>query len=391
MSPVIRGGAAASRGAATSSAPSLASPKRATATAKASGRRKKIPGAKVIIKKELPAFSRQLAAMLAAGMPIVASLEGLRSQIANANFKMVVGQVKQGIENGLAFSEALKVFPSIFDELYINMVRGGESGGQLAETMARIADFLENSARLRRKVKSAMSYPVAVMCIAGIIAVLMMIFIVPVFKDMFEQFGGDLPTPTKVLCAISDFIRDNFLVTFGALALITVGIKKWKKTKSGQLMLDKMALKFPVVGGLVQKVAMARFARTFSQLIHSGVPILTALDIVSGATGNKVVEAAIARGHEIVEKGEPLSNALAKEWSFTPILVHMMAAGEKTGKIDEMMDSIAVFYEEEVDAMLSGLTALIEPLLMVFLGVVIGGIVVCMFLPIFKMGELVTS
>jgi type IV pilus assembly protein PilC len=391
MSPVIRGGAAASRGAATSSAPSLASPKRATATAKASGRRKKIPGAKVIIKKELPAFSRQLAAMLAAGMPIVASLEGLRSQIANANFKMVVGQVKQGIENGLAFSEALKVFPSIFDELYINMVRGGESGGQLAETMARIADFLENSARLRRKVKSAMSYPVAVMCIAGIIAVLMMIFIVPVFKDMFEQFGGDLPTPTKVLCAISDFIRANFLVTFGALALITVGIKKWKKTKSGQLMLDKMALKFPVVGGLVQKVAMARFARTFSQLIHSGVPILTALDIVSGATGNKVVEAAIARGHEIVEKGEPLSNALAKEWSFTPILVHMMAAGEKTGKIDEMMDSIAVFYEEEVDAMLSGLTALIEPLLMVFLGVVIGGIVVCMFLPIFKMGELVTS
>lgn len=389
MSPVIRGGAATSRAAATSSAPALATPKRASA--KTSGRRKKIPGAKVIIKKDLPAFSRQLAAMLSAGMPIVGSLEGLRAQIANPNFKLVVGQVKQGIENGLAFSEALKVFPSIFDELYVNMVRGGESGGQLAETMARIADFLENSARLRRKVKSAMSYPIAVMCIAGVIAVLMMIFIVPVFKEMFDQFGGELPKPTKVLCAISDFIRANLLVTFVSVALIVVAIKKWKKTKSGQLMLDKVALKFPVIGGLVQKVAMARFARTFSQLIHSGVPILTALDITSGATGNKVVEGAIARGHEIVEKGEPLSNALAKEWSFTPILVHMMAAGEKTGKIDEMMDSIAVFYEEEVDAMLSGLTALIEPLLMVFLGVVIGGIVVCMFLPIFKMGELVTS
>jgi len=352
-------------------------------------RKKRIPGAKAIVSKDLPGFSRQLAAMLSAGMPIVASLSALQEQISNPNFKTVVAQVKQSIENGSAFSDALKQFPMIFDDLYVNMIRGGEQGGQLSETISRIADFLENAAKLRRKVKSAMSYPVAVMNIATALAVVMLVFIVPVFAEMFDSFGGKLPTPTAMLIKASDFIKNNALYVVPTVGVIVFLLKKWAKTPGGQFTLAKLYLKMPVVGELVQKVAMARFARTFGQLIHSGVPILTALDITSGATGNKVVEKAVKEGQEVVERGEPLSSALATKKCFSPILVHMMAAGEKTGKVDEMMDNIAKFYDDEVDAMLASLTSLIEPLLMVFLGVTIGGIVICMFLPIFKMSELV--
>lgn len=395
MSPVIRSAAAAPRGASVAAPGAPAARTQATSsTMPIAGkaiktRRKKIPGAKSIVRKDLPGFSRQLAAMLSAGMPIVASLEALRIQLSNPNFKVVIGQVKQGIENGMAFSESLKSFPTIFNDLYVNMIRGGESGGQLAETMARIADFLEQSAKLRRKVKSAMSYPVAVMCIATLLAAAMMIFIVPVFKDMFESLGGNLPAPTKILCNISDVLRKRLPIVVPALVAAIWGFRRWAATPKGSFVIDKLILRMPVVGELVQKVAMARFARTFAQLIHSGVPILTALDITAGATGNKSVEAAVRKGAETVERGEPLSSALSNHKCFTPILVHMLAAGEKTGKVDEMMDNIAKFYEEEVDAMLSALTSLIEPLLMVFLGVTIGSIVVCMFLPIFKMHELV--
>ena len=382
MSPMIKAKASSS-----STSSSGASAHRTVSTKAVLG--KKIAGSKSIVRKLLPGFSRQLAAMLSAGMPIVASLEALRQQIENANFKLVIGQVKQGIENGLAFSDALKNYPTIFDHLFVNMIRGGESGGQLAETMARIADFLESSAKLRRKVKSAMSYPVAVMCIASILAILMLLFIVPVFAEMFDSMGGRLPGPTAVLIKISDGLKKYILFVIPAVVVLVMLFKKWKATPSGAYVMDRAYLKMPLIGALIQKVAMARFARTLGQLIHSGVPILTALEICAGASGNKVIEKAVLDGRETVEKGENLSSALASESCFTPILVHMLAAGEKTGKIDEMMDNIATFYEDEVDAALSGLTSLIEPLLMVFLGITIGGIVICMFLPIFKMHELV--
>lgn len=398
MSPVIKAGAgvrtAASSGGAVATA--KAAPKGRTLAGdkamEAAGqkvRKKRIAGAKAIVMKELPGFSRQLAAMLSAGMPIVASLAALHEQLSNPNFKQVIFQVKQAIENGSSLSDSLKQFPMIFDDLYVSMIRGGEQGGQLSETISRIADFLENASKLRRKVKSAMSYPVSVMCIAMTLAVVMLIFIVPVFKEMFESFGGKLPGPTQMLITVSEFLQANILYVIPAVGVFVFLFKKWKKTPQGQFALAKLYLKLPVVGELVQKVAMARFARTFGQLIHSGVPILTALDITSGATGNKVVEKAVKEGQEVVERGELLSTALATKKCFSPILVHMMAAGEKTGKVDEMMDNIAKFYEDEVDAMLASLTSLIEPLLMVFLGVTVGGIVVCMFLPIFKMSELV--
>ncbi len=385
MSPMIRSATAASRAATNVTA------KAKTSAAGKVVRGKKVPGAKSIVRKLLPGFSRQLAAMLSAGMPIVASLEALRQQSEHPSFKQVIGQVKQGIENGLAFSDALKSFPSVFNQLFVNMVRGGESGGQLAETMNRIADFLEKSAKLRRKVKSAMSYPVAVMLIATVLAVGMLVFIVPVFAEMFDKLGGDLPLPTKIMMMLSNGLQKHLPIVVPVIGLLGYLFKKWKETDTGAMVMAKFYLKIPVVGPLIQKVAMARFARTLGQLIHSGVPILTALEICSGATGNKVIEQAVLDGRQSVEKGENLSTCLATKSCFAPILVHMLAAGEKTGKVDEMMDNIAAFYEDEVDAMLSGLTALIEPLLMVFLGITIGSIVVCMFLPIFNMHSLVTK
>jgi len=395
MSPIIRSTASKAQPSAASGAsrqPSLMQ-RAANEKIEAAGAKiykRKVPGAANIVAKELPAFSRQLSAMLSAGMPIVASLSALHEQIPNPNFKNVIGHVKQSIENGAAFSDALKGFPTVFDDLFINMIRGGEQGGQLAETIGRIADFLENTAKMRRKVKSALSYPVAVMCIAGALAIGMILFIVPVFEDMFRSFGKALPKPTQFLIDMSKGLKHYGPLIIPVIVGIVYAFRKWKNTDSGKFVLSRIYLKLPVIGPVVQKVAMARFARTFAQLIHSGVPILTALEISAGATGNKVVEKAVREGQATVEKGETLSSCLATKPCFSPILVHVLAAGEKTGKIDEMMDNIATFYEDEVDAMLSGLTSLLEPLLVVFLGVVIGGIVVSMFLPIFKMSELVS-
>lgn len=392
MSPVVRAAQAAPAGRGTRDrtferAPARAPAAKAAGTAKA-GRR--IPGAKKIAAELLPGFSRQLAAMLSSGMPIVGSLEALEDQADNPNFKMVIGQVKRSIENGSAFSESLRPFPSIFDDLYANMVRGGETGGQLAETISRLAGFLEATARLRRKVKSAMMYPVIVLCIAITIAIGMILFIVPVFGEMFEDFGAPLPGPTQFLMNVSDYMR-----RFGIFILIVViagivSFKKWKATPKGGYTFDRFLLRVPVFGELNKKVASARFARTFGQLIRSGVPILNALEIVSGATGNKVAGQVVLNCRVAVEKGEPLSSAMVEQEVFPTMLVRMLQAGEKTGKVDEMMDNIADFYDDEVDTMLEGLTSLLEPLLMVFLGVIIGGIVLCMFLPIFKMGEVVS-
>ncbi|MFH1969053.1 MAG: type II secretion system F family protein [Verrucomicrobiota bacterium] len=337
----------------------------------------------------MPAFSRQLSAMLLAGMPLIQTLDALEDQTSDKNFKVVVLGLKNYLQSGSSFSEALTHYPTIFDMLYINMIKAGESGGQLGETAARLASFLEDAAKLIRKVKSAMSYPVIVLCIALGIATTMILFIVPVFGDMFKDFGAKLPAPTQFLIDMSDGLKAYgiFVLAFAVVAFIV--FQKWKKTTVGAYQMSAFALKMPVIGELNRKVATSRFARTFAQLLKSGVPILQAMEIVSGATGNKVFERVILEARATVEQGEPLAKALVTHSCFPKLLVHMMAAGEKTGKIDEMMQNIADFYDDEVETMLSGLTSLIEPLLMIFLGVVIGGIVISMFLPIFKMGEVV--
>ncbi len=352
-------------------------------------RKKRIPGSKKIVNDVLPAFSRQLAAMLSSGMPIVAALEALEEQTDNPNFKPVIAGIKESIEGGAAFSEALAHFPTIFDDLYVNMVRGGESGGKLPETIARLATFMEASGRLKRKVKSAMMYPIIVLCIATLLAIGMILFIVPVFGNMFADFGAQLPAPTQFLLNVSAFMKKYGLYIGSVIGIALFAFNKWKATPAGGLSFDRMKLKMPVFGELTSKVAAARFARTLGQLIHSGVPILNALDIVSGATGNKAAGEVVKKAHTAVENGDPLSSAMIDQTAFPKMLVRMLQAGEKTGKIDVMMDNIADFYDDEVETMLEGLTSLLEPLLMVFLGVVIGGIVLCMFMPIFKMSEVV--
>ena len=315
--------------------------RRSTATPHSRGRVRSVKGAKKIVSKDLPSFSRQMAAMLAAGMPIVTALETIEEQIPNPNFRQALGEVKRSIEGGASFSESLQQFPDIFDVLYVNMVRAGEQSGQFAETMRRIGDLLEANARLRRKVKSAMTYPVVVMSMALIIAAGMIIFIVPVFAGMYKDFGSQLPGPTQFLVDVSDGIKKYALVI---IPLILIGIwafKRWKKTPAGAWTLDRFALNAPVIGVLVQKVAVARFAKTLAQLVQSGVPILGALDIVAKASGNRVIEAGIMDARRSVEHGETLSAGLTGKAGIPSLVVRMMAAGEKTGKVDEMLESVA--------------------------------------------------
>ena len=360
-----------------------------TAGGGASSRIRRVPGARKIQMKELPGFARQLAAMLTSGMPVVHCLNTLEDQTINKSFKAVIQGLRTQIESGLMLSEALSAYPDVFDELFVNMFRAGETGGMLAETAGRIAAYLEANGKLRRKVKSAMMYPSIVMTVAILLAAGMIIWIVPVFASIYKDFNAKLPGPTQFLVDLSDNIRHHFFTVALIVGGAIFAFIKWKKTKAGQYRWDAITLKFPIIGDLVRKVALARFASTFAQLMKSGVPILKALDIVSFATGNKVLGKIILDARATVERGEPLSGALDKSKEYPRMLINMLSAGEKTGKVDEMLQRISEFYDDEVQAMLSGLTSLIEPLLMVFLGVVIGGIVVCMFMPIFKMHEII--
>lgn len=352
-------------------------------------KRKGIPGAKKIQTKELPAFTRQMGAMLSSGLPVVQTLVALEEQTSNQVFKTVIQGVRAQIEGGASFSEALSQYPDVFDELYVNMLRAGESGGLLAETTTRIASYLEASQRLKRKVKSAMMYPSIVMTVALLLAASMIIWIVPVFASIYGDFGAKLPGPTQVLVNVSDAVRANALLAVGICVAIGIAFGRFKKTDKGAFMLDQFYLKFPLIGELVRKVALSRFASTFAQLTRSGVPILQTMEIVSFATGNKVLGKIILDARATVEQGEPLSVALEKSKAYPRLMIHMLSAGEKTGKVDEMLQRISEFYADEVETALSGLTSMIEPILIVFLGVVIGGIVLCMFLPIFKMHEII--
>lgn len=351
--------------------------------------RKSVAVGKVGVRRivaELPCFSRKLSAMLAAGMPIVNSLKSLEKQTHNPNFRAVVERIRRSIENGMSLTEALQLFPLVFDGLYRSMVRCGESAGRLSETIGRLADLLEESTRLRRKIRSAMVYPVVVLCLAVVISTAMIIFVVPVFADMFANYNQRLPAPTLFLLHVSDALRSHGIYVGSALLLLILGFAKWKTTSTGRYALDVLVLKIPVFGDLVVKVAAARFARSFGQLLRGGVPILTALDVVAGATGNEVARKIVLNSKDVVEKGDPLSLGMLAGHIFPETLVEMIQAGEQTGKLDEMLDCIAGFYEDETNTTLDSLTSLLEPMLMVLLGVIVGGIVISLFLPIFLIG-----
>ena len=363
--------------------------KTAPATTRSRGKQVRIAGAKRIVNALLPTFSRQLAAMLSAGMPIVNSLETMEEQTDHPTFRNIIQQVRRTIENGSSLSESMRQFPSIFGDLYCNMVRGGETSGQLSETIARLATLLEDSAKLRRKIKSAMMYPTIVLCIAVAIAVGMIIFIVPVFGSLYADFGAQLPGPTLFLMNLSDHLKNYGPYMLGTLVVLVVAFKKFKATPKGAYTMDQVALKLPVFGELNRLVISSRFARTLGQMIRSGVPILNALEICCGAVANAVAAKVVQDARAGVENGEPLAASMLGQKVFPIILVRMIQAGEKTGKVEEMMDNIADFYDDEIDTMVAGLTSLLEPMMIVILGILIGGIVLCMFLPIFKMGEIV--
>jgi type IV pilus assembly protein PilC len=339
--------------------------------------------------QDMVVFTRQLATMMDAGLPLIQSLSALEEQTDSKAFKPVLRDVMDRVEQGSSFSEALSAHPKVFNKLFVSMVQAGETGGLLAEILDRVASYLEATARLKKKVKSAMSYPTIVCCVAIGIALFLIMKVIPIFADIYKDFGAKLPGPTQMLIHISNVLRAYFIYVVVAVGLIIFGFVKFKKTKYGAAIWDRAKLRFPVFGKLIHKVAMSRFARTFAALLRSGVPILETLRIVGQSSGNTVVESAVEQTAGSIERGDNLAVAMGQHPIFPIMMVRMVAAGEQTGKVDVMLEKISDFYDEEIEATLNGLTALIEPLLIVFLGVVVGSIVICMFLPIFKLNEIV--
>jgi type IV pilus assembly protein PilC len=339
-------------------------------------------------------FTRQLSTMIEAGISLVQALTALYDQCdpkRQKNLRHIISDVTTRVQGGETFHESIAKHPRVFDRLFVSMVKAGEHGGLLAEILDRLAGFLEASARLRKKVKSAMTYPVIVICIAFAITTFLIVKVVPIFGEIFKDFGSKLPAPTQFLIDVSDFMRGEWYFLILGAGGIFFGIRTFVRSTRGKQLWDKWKLKLPVFGPLIHKICMSRFARTFAQLIRSGVPILEVLDIVGGASGNHVVEMSIKGVSSDVEKGDNLSVALSKKAIFPPMMLRMVAAGEATGKIDTMLEKMADFWDEEIEAMLDALTSLIEPLLIVFLGVIVGGIVIAMFLPIFKLNEVVSQ
>lgn len=343
---------------------------------------------------DLVLFTRQLSTMIEAGISLVQAMTALYDQCdpkRQKSLRHIISDVTTRVQGGETFHESIAKHPRVFDRLFVSMVKAGEHGGLLAEILDRLAGFLEASARLRKKVKSAMTYPVIVISIAMLITTFLIVKVVPIFGEIFKDFGSKLPAPTQFLIDVSDFMRGEWYFLILIIGGVFFGIRFFLRSTRGKQIWDRWKLKLPVFGPLIHKICMSRFARTFAQLIRSGVPILEVLDIVGGASGNHVVETSINGVSEDVEKGDNLSVALSKKPIFPPMMLRMVAAGEATGKIDTMLEKMADFWDEEIEAMLDALTSLIEPLLIVFLGVIVGGIVIAMFLPIFKLNEVVSQ
>jgi type IV pilus assembly protein PilC len=354
------------------------------------GKKGRTSGGKVGL-ADLVIFTRQLATMIDAGLAMVQSLQALAEQTTNKVMRDVIKDVCARVEAGDSFSEALQKHPKAFSRLYVSMVSAGEKGGLLAEILARLATYLETTARLRKKVKSALMYPTVVSVVAVLITAFLLIKVVPVFGEVYSGFGAKLPAPTQFLINLSNFVKSYilFFVVGGGGAIY--GWIAFIKTPGGREFWDARRIKLPIFGGIAHKICLARFTRTLASLIRSGVPILEVLQIVSQTVGNVVMEKAIRAAATDIERGQSISAALGKHPVFPSMVIRMITAGEQTGKIDNMLERISDFLDEEIETVLSGLTAMIEPILIVFLGVVVGGMVICMFLPIFKLSEVVSN
>jgi type IV pilus assembly protein PilC len=341
--------------------------------------------------KDVVIFTRQFATMIDAGLPLVQCLEILSSQQENRTFKKVLSQVKSSVEGGSTFAEALKDHSKIFDNLFVNLVHAGETGGILDTILRRLAVFLEKSEALKRKVKGAMIYPAVVITIAMAVVTVLLLFVIPVFKEMFEGAGQRLPGPTLFVLAMSEFLQAYFIYIFLTLGFIIFIIRKFYGTEKGRIVIDRFMLSTPVFGVLLRKVAVARFCSTLGTMISSGVPILDALEITAKTAGNVIIEAAIMNTRTAIAEGRTIAEPLMETGVFPGMVVRMIAVGEATGALDAMLAKISEFYDEEVDAAVEGLTQLMEPIMIVFLGGVCGGMVIAMYLPVFSMAGVVSQ
>jgi type IV pilus assembly protein PilC len=336
--------------------------------------------------KELAVFTRQFSVMIDAGLPLVQCLEILASQQENKIFQKVLTATRGAVEGGATLSAAMRAHPKVFDALYVNMVEAGETGGILDTILQRLSSYIEKNVKLKRAVKSAMVYPIGVLTIAAAVIVLLLWKVVPIFATLFAGLGVDLPLPTKIVIALSNFIGSIFgLLILVAIVGLVVGIKVWYGTTQGRMILDTIILKLPVLGILMRKIAVARFTRTLGTLIASGVPILEGLDITAKTAGNAVVEKSLNQVRKSLEEGKTLTEPLKDSEVFPGMVTQMISVGEQTGAMDAMLSKIADFYEEEVDAAVKDLLTALEPVMIVFLGLVVGGVVISMYMPLFSL------
>jgi type IV pilus assembly protein PilC len=338
---------------------------------------------------ELVVFTRQLSTMIEAGIPILQSLDALEEQISQRYFKSVIASVREDVSIGNSLSAAFGKHPDVFDTLFVSMIRAGEIGGALNTLLDRTASYMEKAVKLKRKVQSAMVYPSVIISMAMLITIVLLVKVVPTFKGIYDSLGQKLPVMTQVLIMISNTLRTSFLwVVAGAVGIVVL-FTKYRKSENGSLQVDRFILKLPVFGPLVQKVALSRFSRTLATLMQSGVPILTALDIVGRSSGNRVIEVTVKNAAVHIQEGESISQPLIQSGVFPQMVTRMIAVGEKTGKLDVMLTKIADFYEDQVDTAVASLTSMIEPLIVGFLGIVVGFIVISLFLPIITLTSMI--
>ncbi len=341
--------------------------------------------------QSLVIFSRQLATMVDSGIPIAQALDVLAEQIEDQGFQQTLKKVRDDVEAGASLSESIGRHPRIFSEFFVNMVRAGESSGRLDDILDRVASYLEKLSSLQNKVRSSLFYPAFVSLLALGITTFLVVVIVPKFKEIFVSLGGQLPLPTQLLLTLSDFMRKYLVLEVVACVALVGLFRFYITTPAGRLWFDRTMLKFPIIGGLLQKAVVARFSRTLATLVKSGVPILTSLEIVAKTSGNKVIERAVMAARSSIKEGENIADPLGQSKAFPPMVTRMIAVGEKTGELEKMLTKIADFYESEVDAAVTALTSLIEPLVIAVLGLVIGGIVIALFMPVFQISTLVSK
>jgi len=341
--------------------------------------------------KDLAIFTRQFATMINAGLPLVQCLDILSQQTENVAFRGVITNVMNDVESGSTLAEGMRRHPKVFDKLFTNMVQAGEAGGVLDDILLRLATYIEKAEALRRKVKSAMTYPLVVFFVAISATIFMLVFIIPTFAKIFLEFGGELPLPTKIVLGLSHFLRDAWYLLIGGVAATIFAYRRYAATENGRRRVDRTLLNIPVFGDVLRKGSIARFTRTLGTLISSGVPILDGLEITAQTSGNKVIEEAIMATRGSIREGETIAAPLKESKVFPPMVVQMIGIGEETGALDEMLNKIAAFYDDEVNTAVDTLTSIIEPIMIVVMGLVVGGMVVAMYLPMFKLVSVVAG